>query len=135
VYGTCSADLDVTVPPGVTLDLTTARGTLELDGPDTQTRLTTANGSVHVTGATTRRIDVSTAAGGVTVEFAAVPDDVVVRTAAGSVTIRVPDDGTAYNVTGSTSLGSRRITVPVDIDSKHRIDVSSSVGSVTVTTR
>lgn len=134
-FGTCSIDLDVSVPKGVALDLTTSQGNVRIDGPDAQTRLTTASGSVHVLRATSNRIDISTAAGGVTLEFAAPPDDAVVRTAAGSITIRVPADGTAYNVTGSTSLGSRRVDVPVDLASTHRLDVSSSVGGVTVTTQ
>lgn len=134
-FGTCTVDLEVSVPKGVELDLTTSQGEVRIDRPDAPTRLTTASGSVHVTGATSRRVDISTAAGSVTVEFATSPQDAVVRTAAGSITIRVPADGTTYNVTGSTSLGSRRVEVPVDIASEHRLDVSSSVGGVLITTR
>ena len=134
-FGTCTVDLEVSVPKGVELDLTTSQGEVRIDRPDAPTRLTTASGSVRVTGATSRRIDISTAAGSVTLEFATSPDDAVVRTAAGSITIRVPADGTTYNVTGSTSLGSRRIEVPEDIASTHRLDVSSSVGGVLITTR
>jgi hypothetical protein len=135
IYGTCSVHLDVTVPRGIELDLTTSKGEVELESPDAGIRLTTASGSVQVTGATSPTVDISTAAGGVRLEFAKPPGDVIVRTAAGSITIVVPADGTVYNVTGSTSLGKRKIDVPQDATSRHRIDASSSVGSVTVSTR
>lgn len=135
VFATCSVDLDISLPPGVAVRISAAAGTILLDRPDDRLDLTTASGSVRVTGAASKVVDVSTGAGSVVLEFAEPPDDVVVRTAAGSVQVIVPDDGTRYHVTGSTSVGSRTVRVPLDDSSGHRIDVSSSVGKVQVTTR
>ncbi|WP_432509811.1 DUF4097 family beta strand repeat-containing protein [Kineococcus sp. SYSU DK001] len=79
------------------------------------------------------RVEVRSEAGDLTFEgrFAAV----TASTTAGDVAVRVPDDGTAYRVTGRSLLGDRDVDVPVaDGDAAPRLDLTTTGGDVTVAT-
>lgn len=117
------------------VDLHTSDGSVRasnLTGPVT---LRTSDGSVTATGLRSTDVEAVTSDGSVHLEFEVAPTNLMTRTSDGSVLVEVPDDDTAYTVSGRSADGSREISVPTDPDSTHRMDVTTSDGSVTVQTR
>jgi Putative adhesin len=74
---------------------------------------------------------VTTNAGKVGLTFAKPPDSVRVKSDVGEVTLTVPGN-TKYAVTADATVGSKDVPVDTDPSSQHRIDVSTSVGSITI---
>ncbi|WP_432542452.1 DUF4097 family beta strand repeat-containing protein [Kineococcus sp. SYSU DK002] len=91
------------------------------------------HGDWTITVPTGTRVEVRSEAGDLTFEgrFAAV----TASTTAGDVEVTVPDDGTAYRVTGRSLLGDRVVGVPTgDAAADPRLDLSTTGGDVTVAT-
>ncbi len=130
----CAVDFDVTVPAGTAVRVTTATGDTRIVGATGDVRVQTSTGDVRLTDARASTVQAQTATGDVRLEFTAAPDDVRARAATGDVLVRVPDDATVYQVTTSVGVGDRTVEVPRSDTSSHRVDVSTSVGDVTVTT-
>ncbi len=74
-----------------------------------------------------------TSTGDVRLAFATLPGTVHARTSTGDIQVQVPDDGTAYQVDTSTSVGSTHVAVATTPTSSHRLELVASVGDITVT--
>ena len=64
--------------------------------------------------------------------FSAAPSDVRLVVDFGTTVVEVPNDGSTYHVTGSSSFGHRSIEVRTDPNSERTIHVDSRFGDVTV---
>lgn len=127
----CRVDYKVTVPAKVSLDIEGAAGDITLTGPLTNATVSTAAARITGTGLGAGTINATTNAGQITLTFAAAPTSVHVKTDAGQVTLTVP--GTEkYNVTVNTTIGTKEVSVDTDSSSAHRIDVTATIGAVTV---
>ena len=128
---TCRVDYKVTVPARVTVDIEGAAGDITLTGPLTNATVNTSAARITGTGLGAGTIQASTNAGQVDLTFAAAPASVAVKTDAGQVTLTVPG-ADKYNVTVNTTIGSQDVSVDKDPSSAHRIEVTATIGAVTV---
>ena len=74
----------------------------------------------------------SSSAGGVHLTFATAPITVDASSSAGSVSVAVPDDGTAYAVDAHSSAATAHVDLATNPKSPNRIKAHSSAGSVRV---
>jgi hypothetical protein len=143
----CNVNYSLDVPRGVRIDAQTGAGTVNVTGMtgDVEARsgaggvdvsdvsgglrLSSGAGSVRGTQLRSTAVDASSGAGSVHLEFVVPPDNVSVESGAGSVDVQVPDDGIAYQVTGGSGHGSRRIDVPTAPTSAHVVHLQSGAGS------
>ncbi|WP_165964277.1 DUF4097 family beta strand repeat-containing protein [Actinomadura sp. KC216] len=121
---------------GLTADRLTARtddGSIKLSGRATVADVRTANGSIDAGGLTTDRITAETSDGGIDLRLTTPPANVHATSDNGSVHVRVPTSE-GYAISVSSSNGAERIDSAVhqDSDSRHRIQLRSANGSVTV---
>lgn len=114
------------------LDLSSSAGSVRVTNASGPLRLKSSAGSVKVDDSTSDQIRASSSAGSVRVTAAKAPTFVDATSSAGGVTVVVPRDTQTYNVDASTSAGSTKVSVRTDPDSKRKIRVRSSAGSVTV---
>jgi DUF4097 and DUF4098 domain-containing protein YvlB len=120
------------VPDGVTLELTTGAGSLDVRGVDGRLRATAETGPVRLTGLRSPTVRATSGTGSVLAAFTRPPDSVRATSDTGSVEVVLPDDRTAYVVSATTSTGSTSITVPTDPRSRRTVDAEAGTGSVTV---
>jgi hypothetical protein len=78
-----------------------------------------------------RALTARTGSGDVHAGFQVPPATVAVKAGSGDVRVSVPDDGTHYDVSGSTGSGDRTIKVPTG-SSTHRIEANTGSGDVTI---
>lgn len=128
---TCRVDYQVTVPTRVTVEIEGAAGDITLTGPLTNATVNTSAARITGTGLGAGTIHATTNAGQVDLTFAAAPASVRVQTDAGQVTITVPG-ADKYHVAVNTTIGSQDVTVDKDPSSAHRIEVTATIGAVTV---
>ncbi len=78
-----------------------------------------------------------TGSGDVRVGFSTAPTSVSAKTGAGNVQLTVPNDGTRYDVSGTTGSGDRRIDVPTvgAKGSGNPIEADTGSGDVVVSYR
>jgi hypothetical protein len=117
------------------LDVSTSDGSINAADLTGQLKLRTSDGSVVATGLRSEEVDATTSDGSVRLSFEVAPVTVTGHTSDGSIEVVVPSDGTAYNVTATTSDGSRQVVVPTDPSSAHRMQLSTSDGSIRVLDR
>jgi hypothetical protein len=127
----CRVNYTVTVPTRVALDIDGAAGDITLKGPLANAIVNTNAARITGTGLGAGTVQATTNAGQVDLSFAAAPTSVSVKTDAGEVTVTVPG-AEKYNVTVSTTIGSENIAVDKDPSSQHRIDVTTTIGAVTI---
>jgi hypothetical protein len=127
----CRVQYKLTVPAKVTVDVEGAAGDISLTGPLTNATVSTAAARITGTGLGAGTFNATTNAGQVNLAFAAAPASVQVKTDAGQVTLTVPGTD-KYNVTVNTTIGTKEVSVDVDPSSAHRIDVTATIGAVTV---
>jgi hypothetical protein len=127
----CRVDYTVTVPPRTSVDIEGAAGNISLTGPLANATVNTAAARINGTGLGAGTISATTNAGQVDLAFAAAPTSVQVKSDAGEVTLTLPG-AEKYNVTVKTTLGSQDVSVDKDAASTHRIDVTTTIGAVTV---
>ncbi len=146
---TCAVGYDIRVPPGLTVRVSSAAGTIRLgdlsgrvtahtdagsidlrslSGPVT---VSSRAGSVTARGLSSPTATLRSSAGSVDATFTAVPASVTATTAVGSVTVRVPGSA-SYAVRADTSVGSTNIRVHRDPRSAHTITASTRTGSLTI---
>lgn len=130
----CRVDFTVTVPPRVAVDIQGAAGDTTLTGPLTALTLNAAAGRITGTDLGAGTFQVTTKAGAIDLGFAAAPTSVQAKTDAGTVMVTVPG-ADKYNVTVNTTLGSQDVAVDKDPSSPHRIDITTTVGAVTIKKR
>lgn len=149
----CDTDLEIVLPPGVPLDLTTDTGDIQASGSAAvSARTDTGDVTLTVPGAPT--VDARAGTGDVSVTGAAAGASVRARTDTGSVsltlaeppslaravtdtgdiTITVPA-GDSYHVDATTDTGGTRVTVPRDESAPRTIDARADTGSIVVRAR
>ena len=146
----CRVDQRVAMPASLPLDVRGRHGHVRIEGASAPLRVDGRFGDLVVEGAAGpvsidhgfgrvtaaglggAEVDVTLRFGESRLEFAVTPSDVRVDSRFGSTTIEVPDDGTVYRITGTTSFGDRSIQVRTDPDSSNVIHVDSTFGEVTV---
>ncbi|MFI0898902.1 DUF4097 family beta strand repeat-containing protein [Streptomyces sp. NPDC020983] len=141
----CGADYVVTVPAGLpvaggtsngaitlrgvgTADVHTSNGKITVSGAAGAVKARTSNGSVQVTG-TRGGVDAESSNGSITVATP-VPQDVRARTSNASITVTAAPG--AYRVSAKTSNAAKKVGVADDPAGAHRLDLSTSNGSLTL---
>ena len=95
-------------------------------------RIRSDNGSLRGEGLGGPSVEASSDNGSVDLTFAAPPEQVSARSDNGSIVVRVPEVGGAYDVDVESDNGSTEIGVATDPSSPRVIDASSDNGSVRV---
>jgi Putative adhesin len=114
------------------LDVTTSDGSVNASNLTGQVKLRSSDGSLVATGLRSTEVDAATSDGSIRLSFEVAPVTVAAHSSDGSLEVAVPADGTAYQVTATTSDGSRNVSVPTDPSSAHRMQLSTSDGSIRV---
>jgi hypothetical protein len=127
----CSVDYTITMPAQVRLNVDGTAGDMKLIGPFANATLSTKAGRVEGTSLGAGTYEVTTNAGEVNLKFASPPNSVKVKSDVGEVVLTVPG-GTKYAVTTETTVAVKNIDVDQDSSSTHRIDVTTTVGAVTI---
>jgi hypothetical protein len=109
----CSVSYQITVPPGVPLNLSSE------------------DGDVTVTRSLSQNVHASSGSGDIWLDFATAPSTVVAQTDSGNVTVRVPPGG-RYSVEPSTDSGNQQVNVSQDPAAPRNIIASSDDGNITV---
>jgi hypothetical protein len=151
VFFDCSVDLTVSVPAGVPVRIQSDTGDVTVTGAFTDVDANTSTGDVLVQGATGpvrietdtgdvrslatagRLVEAETDTGDVRLLFDSPPEAVTARTNTGDVTVRVPDDGAAYDVDTDTSTGDTSVDVVNVPDASRKITAETDTGDVRVT--
>lgn len=128
----CAVSYRIQVPAGIELNLTTEEGNISINGASASLTVRTDSGTVQASNLTSTVVDSRTDVGRTRLEFVQAPTQVSARTDIGSVTIIVPDDETAYNVTMTNDIGSRSNSVRTDSTSTRTINARADVGEITV---
>ncbi|MFE5736370.1 DUF4097 family beta strand repeat-containing protein [Streptomyces celluloflavus] len=126
----CTVHYKVLLPRTASVDLHTSGGDITVRGTSGAVTAKTSGGNVTLVDSAARTAQVTTSGGDVDAGFTTVPDDVSGKTSGGDVTIRVPKG--SYAVDASTSGGTRKVTVPTDESSRHKVAARTSGGNVTV---
>ena len=127
----CSVDYTVTMPARITLNVDGTAGDMKLNGPFANTTISTKAGRVHGTSLGAGTYEVTTNAGEVNLKFASPPNSVKVKSDVAEVVLTVPG-GTKYAVTTDTTVGIKNVEVEQDSSSTHRLDVTTTVGAITI---
>lgn len=147
----CATDVEIALPPGVSLDLRTGTGNIRVSGatgavvaesgtgdvwldvPGSSTvRTETGLGDVTVTGGSAgARIGATTGTGNIRLVLSAAPADVVADTGTGSIDVRVPA-GDSYLVDADTGVGKVQVRVPRDDTAPRRIVAKTGTGDITI---
>jgi len=127
-----SAALRIAVPPGTALDLDSSDGGIRLVGVSGRVTAHSSAGSVRAEDLTSATVTASSSAGGVHLTFAGAPTTVDASSSAGSVSVAVPDDGTAYAVDAHSSASGTHVDLATNPKSTRHIKAHSSAGSVRV---
>jgi hypothetical protein len=133
-FGHCAVNFDVTLPRGTSVVLTSQTGDVTASGIGGTLEATTDTGNVDLRDLRSERVTATSSTGDVAVTLLTAPRSVRTGTSTGDVRVRVPADGTAYQVTANTSVGDRTVHVPTDPVSPRTINASTSVGDLVVTT-
>ena len=130
-FSVCRVDYTVIMPARVALTVEGSAGNVTLTGPLTTVTISTDAGKVTGTALGAGTYQVSTSAGTVRLAFAKPPNSVTVKSDVGQVTLTVPGS-TGYAVTTDTTIGEQHVEVNRNSSSPHRINVSTTVGSITI---
>lgn len=129
--GNCHIDYQITMPPGVALNVNASAGLVSLQGGFTEAQIKTEAGEVSGTGLGHGSYTVATGAGKVDLTFTSAPTLVKVTTDAGIIAVTVPGSA-SYRVTVSTEVGKSDVKVPNDATAANVIDLHAEVGSVSL---
>ena len=130
-FSVCRVDYTVTMPARVALTVDGSAGDVTLTGPLTTVTISTDAGKVNGTALGAGTDQVTTSAGTVSLAFAKPPNSVTVKSDVGQVNLTVPGS-TSYAVTTDTTIGEQHVEVDRNNSSPHRINVSTTVGSITI---
>ena len=127
----CSVDYTVTMPARITLNVDGTAGDMKVNGPFANATISTKAGRVLGTSLGAGTYEITTNAGQVNLKFASPPNSVKVKSDVAEVALTVPG-GTKYAVTTDTTVGIKNIEVEQDSSSTHRLDVTTTVGTITI---
>jgi hypothetical protein len=122
------------VVSGVTgpLDLDGRFGGMDLTGASGPVRLRQSFGALVARDLTAESATVWHRYGETTLSFVEPPREVRVSTQFGTTVVEVPDDGGAFQVTGTSAFGNRSVEVRTDPASDRLIHVDTRFGDVTI---
>jgi hypothetical protein len=122
----CGGDLEISLPPGVTLELDLGEGHASLQGPMGDSSVIVGNGSIAATGLTASEAVLQVVNGGIDADWATVPTRVVVATVTGDVELRLPlaDYSLEDQLGHSTMVGLRDVQ-----GASSRVQVTTIEGS------
>jgi len=147
---TCAADVELSVPPGVSVQADVLTGDVAISGLRGPIGVTTDAGDIRLTGVAgavrarsdngdiigeqlaSGQVGALDQAGDISLAFAGVPDAVSAASSAGGVSIEVPRLAGGYRVRATTSKGDRSVSVQQDSRSSDGISVASITGDVAV---
>lgn len=124
----CSADIALTVPKGLPVDVRTGEGDVLVDGVDSDLSIEVGDGNVRGEGLLVETVRVQAGWGDARLSFAGTPEDVSVGVGVGDVVIAVPEGGYDVDVEG---LGEQRIGVSQDAGGP-RLHVRTASGSAVI---
>lgn len=131
----CSVGFVVTMPDHVDVEVDTANGAIVLDELAGDIVAHTNNGAVTGDDLVSHDVDIRTNNGGIELRFDRAPVRVDARTDNGSIDVRVPDDGTDYDVSADSDNGRVDVDIPDDEGSSHHITAESSNGRIDIAFR
>ena len=107
----CGGDLDLAVPPGVTLEIDLGEGQASLDGQLGDSSVIVGTGSIVANGLTASEAVLQVVNGDIDAGWSSVPDRVVVATVTGDVELRLPraDYALEDQLGHSTMIGLRQV--------------------------
>jgi hypothetical protein len=126
----CEVSYKVLLPRNASVNLHTSGGDITVRGTSGTIAAETSGGDVSITDSAAREAKVKTSGGDVDVALTKAPDEVEGRTSGGDVTIRLPKG--SYAVDASTSGGNRKVSVPANAGSPHKVTAKTSGGDVSV---
>jgi hypothetical protein len=147
---TCDADVRMTVPAAVHLEVTADTADVEAVGVRGPVRVTIDSGNANLrdltgtirtrmdsgdltaTGLTSPAVDVELDSGNVRLEFTAAPTEVLTSNDTSDVVILVPDGSGPYAVRTRTDSGTARVAVSTGDNQDHRIAVTNDSGDITI---
>jgi hypothetical protein len=127
----CSVDYTVTMPARITLNVDGTAGDMKVNGPFANATISTKAGRVLGTSLGAGTYEITTNAGQVNLKFASPPNSVKVKSDVAEVALTVPG-GTKYAVTTDTTVGIKNVEGEQDSSSTHRLDVTTTVGAITI---
>lgn len=128
----CEGSFDVVMGPDTELDISLVTGGVDGTALAGDVDIQVVTGGVMLERLASETVSVDITTGGVDLDFAQPPTDVLADVSVGGVTIAVPDDGTVYDVAVSSGVGGEDVTVDTSGDSDNRIEVATSVGGTEV---
>jgi hypothetical protein len=132
---TNSGNIQVSAVRSTSLFASTGDGDITAGGV-TSTTITanTNSGSITASGIATAKITASSGDGDIKVVFSSVPDYVWVNSDSGNITLVLPHNSTAYDISANTDSGSVSDgTVPQAKPSGHVITASTGSGNISIT--
>ena len=128
----CEIGYDLVVDPDTDVVVDIVTGGLRADGLAGDVDVSVTAGGVLLTSLTSGTVVADVTTGGVVLSFDAPPDEVRVNAATGGIGIDVPDDGTAYDVRTSVSVGNASVGVPTEDGAARSIEASTRVGGIEI---
>ncbi|WP_328475247.1 DUF4097 family beta strand repeat-containing protein [Actinoplanes sp. NBC_00393] len=127
----CEVKYRIRVPAVTRTEITAKAGSVTLTGLAGAVQVTTEAGAVRGSGLAGPEVTVTSQAGATELVFAEPPTALEVRTELGAVSLDLPPQ-VAYAVTVATEVGRSQISVDQDPASKHRVEVHTQVGAVSI---
>jgi hypothetical protein len=126
----CTVDFSVTVPPGVTVTVSTGGGPLALRGVAGPLHADTGGGTLLAQDITAATATITTGGGPATVAFSAAPKSVKLSTDGGPAVLAVP--GGPYAVTADSGDGPESLAIATDPAARPTLTVSSGGGPLRI---
>jgi len=118
---------------GGTADVLSGGGNLTASDLGGVLNFNTSGGEVGGSGLFSPHVTTDSGGGNVTLVFTRVPDYVKIGSSGGEVTIVVPSGNASYAITSNASGGDYHSAVPTNDASRHRIQVDSGGGNISIT--
>jgi hypothetical protein len=115
-----------------TADVLTGGGNLTASDLGGVLAFTTSGGDVDGSALFSPHVTTGSGGGNVSLVFTQVPDYVKVSSSGGDITIVVPHGNTSYAITSNASGGDYHSTVPTNNASRHRVQVDSGGGNISI---
>jgi len=131
----CGVDYDVTLPPGIEVEVNTGTGDTVVDGATAQVTINSGTGDIRASTLQASPVAVQTGTGDVRLQFSTPPDEVSAHSGIGDITITVPADGSDYRVVAHTGIGTLSDHLPHDDLAPRTIRAESGTGYIRLDAR
>lgn len=127
----CEVQFHLRMPAATSTRITGQAGAVKITGMAGDVQVSTQAGAVDGTALTGDQVEVRSAAGAASLEFAEAPMSVKATTEVGAINVRVPGDR-AYAVNAGTNVGATKVSVRKDAASRHHIDARTDLGAIQI---